>query len=220
MDNSCSSPDISNQKLYAMVLKLTDRCVQLETNLANLAATGVSGSPPVPIETVETYFGKKPNPIYRFNMINTIIEVIDDDITNLFDATARETLSNLLRRNMYVWMSSGNCPIHVFRKKLYVYDYDYDKIDEDTITRHFPKWRVYNLAELTYLLNHIQKIILSKLMEWKVKQDSIRISADVCDLMYQKALQKILKIDFKLSTTINTIKAMISKICTEWTDYE
>lgn len=220
MDSSFSLPEISNQDLYAMVLKLTDRCVQVETALANLTVAKISG-PPNLMETDETYFGKRANPVHRFNMLNTIITIIDEDITNLFDTTFRETLSNLLRRNMYTWMESDNCPIHVFRKKLYVYDYDYDKInDEDTITKHFPKWRVCNLPELTYLLNHIQKIILSKLMNWKVKQDSIRVSADVCDLMYQKALQKILKIDFKSPTTITTIRAMISKICMEWIDYE
>ena len=213
------SPNITNQELYSLITHLTARCNQHEAELADLNTRLLNNTQPALIKTADEFFKTKSNPGYRFNQLSTIINIIDEDITNIIETTSRETLFNLLRRNLYMLLSSDDCPISTFNKKLYVYDYESSVLKDETVIVHtIPKWRVCELDELTYLLNCIQQIIISKLMTWKAKQDSIRISSDICDLMYQNALQKILKLDFKSSTTITTIKAIISKICNEWID--
>ena len=219
-----STPD-----LYAMILKLEERCKWLETEIVAVKADAQLSHRALAPEVPETYFGRLTTPLFRFGELSEHISVSDEDVTTLIDSPVKTMLSELLTRNLHDLSKEGNQPIHVFRNKLYVYDINSSNTDNDITSEYETNttnidmggetplllWQpcAHKESELIYLLNSIQKTIISKLIAWKAKQDTIRISADVCDLIYQKTLQKILKIDFKSRTVIMAVRAMLSKIC-------
>lgn len=222
--NTNHTPD-----LYAMILKLEERCKWLETEIVAVKADAQLSHRALAPEVPETYFGRLTTPLFRFGELSEHISVSDEDVTTLIDSPVKTMLSELLTRNLHDLSKEGNQPIHVFRNKLYVYDINSSNSDNDITSEYETNttnidmggetplllWQpcAHKESELIYLLNSIQKTIISKLIAWKAKQDTIRISADVCDLIYQKTLQKILKIDFKSRTVIMAVRAMLSKIC-------
>jgi hypothetical protein len=212
-----------------MILKLEERCKWLETEIVAVKADAQLSHRALAPEVPETYFGRLTTPLFRFGELSEHISVSDEDVTTLIDSPVKTMLSELLTRNLHDLSKEGNQPIHVFRNKLYVYDINSSNSDNDITSEYETNttnidmggetplllWQpcAHKESELIYLLNSIQKTIISKLIAWKAKQDTIRISADVCDLIYQKTLQKILKIDFKSRTVIMAVRAMLSKIC-------
>jgi hypothetical protein len=219
-----------------MILKLEERCKWLETEIVIVKADAQLSHRALAPEVPEIYFGRLTTPLFRFGELSEHISVSDEDVTTLIDSPVKTMLSELLTRNLHDLSREGNQPIHVFRNKLYVYDISNSNSNSDSdsdITTEYETnttnidmgdhkgetplllWQpcAHKESELIYLLNSIQKTIISKLIAWKAKQDTIRISADVCDLIYQKTLQKILKIDFKSRTVIMAVRAMLSKIC-------
>jgi hypothetical protein len=215
--------------LYEMILKLEERCKWLETEIVAVKADAQLSHRALAPEVPEIYFGRLTTPLFRFGELSEHISVSDEDVTTLIDSPVKTMLSELLTRNLHDLSREGNPPIHVFRNKLHVYDINSDNditSEYETNTTNIDTgdhkgetplllWQpcAHKESELIYLLNSIQKTIISKLIAWKAKQDTIRISADVCDLIYQKTLQKILKIDFKSRTVIMAVRAMLSKIC-------
>jgi hypothetical protein len=223
-----------------MILKLEDRCKWLETEIVAVKADAQLSHHALSPEVPETYFGRLTTPLFRFGELSEHISISDEDVTTLIDSPVKTMLSELLTRNLHDLSREGTQPIHVFRNKLYVYDINNSNSNSNTnsnsdsdITTEYETnttnidmedhkgetplllWQpcAHKESELIYLLNSIQKTIISKLIAWKAKQDTIRISADVCDLIYQKTLQKILKIDFKSRTVIMAVRAMLRKIC-------
>jgi len=222
--NTIHTPD-----LYEMILKLEERCKWLETEIVAVKADAQLSHRALAPEVPEIYFGRLTTPLFRFGELSEYISVSDEDVTTLIDSPVKTMLSELLTRNLHDLSREGTPPIHVFRNKLHVYDINSDNditSEYETNTTNIDTgdhkgetplllWQpcAHKESELIYLLNSIQKTIISKLIAWKAKQDTIRISADVCDLIYQKTLQKILKIDFKSRTVIMAVRAMLSKIC-------
>jgi hypothetical protein len=193
---------------------LEDRCKSLETEIIAIKNDNQSSRrhclPKLPNE----YFEQITPPSFRFGKLIKHISVNDEDVTTLFDSSVKSMLNELLTRNFHELYQNGNIPVHVYQNKLYVYDINRNVSETNNSDTHLV-WQPisYKETELIYLLNSIQKTIISRLIAWKAKQDDIRISADVCDLIYQKTLQKILKLNCKSRTIIMVIRVMMSKIC-------
>ena len=179
----------SQRKLYLMLLELGYKYNKMEKKVEELNKLLIKQKKKI---NVIDWLTNNITPNINIHHFHENIFVIEADVEFLFHNSFYSTLNGILMR-----VDEHNWPICAFVQKpnvLYSYDNQWQELSQDILYK---------------FLNKIQMKISIKMLEWKKANNQNIKNNDTLETNYDKALVKLMEVDFSKETVFNKIKNMI-----------
>ena len=187
-DNETDIP--SQRKLYSILLELGHKYNKMEKKVEQLNKLLVKQKSKI---NVIDWLTNNIIPTVGLQHFHENISIIESDVEFLFHNNFYSTLNGIFMR-----LQTNDWPICGFIQKnntLYSYDNNI--------------WQDLNEDMLYKFLNKIQMKISIKMLEWKKANNHDIKNNDTLATNYDKALVKLMEIDFSKETVFSKIKCMI-----------
>ena len=193
---------ISSQKImYELLLELGQKYVRLEEKVDEISKLVIKKKKKI---NILEWLNGNITPNIVFDKLSEKISINDDDIEFLFHNSFLDTLNIIFMKSIYLFEDNDN-PIFAFSQNsniFYIFDI-FDKSSDNKI------WCELSREKLIRFLNIVQMKISKKLYEWK-KTHSEKIKEDEnLQEMYDKAISKLMSIEFKQESLLVKIKSMM-----------
>lgn len=196
----------SNRRMYWMLLELANKYNNLEQKMEEINKWVIKKKKKI---NVLDWLNANITPTYTFEDLSSKIIVTDMVIEFLLNNTFNDTLNELFSNNIYSKTEFNedleiNTPLFAFVQKANTF-YIYDKQPDNLIN----KWQELSKEKLTRVLNIIQMNISKAFLEWKKKHKEDLKENDHINSLCDKALVKIMAIEFKQEQTYAKTKSMM-----------
>jgi len=151
-------------------------------------------------------------PSIVFDDLHRCVNITDSDIDYLFNNTFNGTVNQIFTKVSA--KSDMVLPIYACDQKpniLYVYDKDSDcdnNLVNDKKTKK-NKWKEASKEQLVKFFNRIQRNISIKMLEWKQKNNKIVQENEALTMKYDKAMIKLMEVEFNNVTTLNKMIGIV-----------
>jgi len=179
----------SQRKLYLMLLELGYKYNKMEKKVEELNKVIVKQKKKI---NVIIWLTNNIIPSVNIHHFHENVSIIESDIEFLFHNSFYYTLNSILMR-----VNENSWPISAFIQKpnvLYSYDNEWQELSQDILYK---------------FLNKIQMKISVKMLEWKKNNNQNIKHNDNLATTYDKALVKLMDVDFSKEIVFNKIKNMI-----------
>ena len=196
----------SQLRLFHMLLELGQKYNRLEEKVEEMNKWIVKKKKNVNVlEWLNTHV--IPNTL--FEHLSELIIICDEDIEFLLNNSFNDTLNNVFTRHIYNVnnvnnVNNGILPIFAFDQKANVF-YVYGTCESSSNN----EWINLSNDKLIRFLNIIQMKISKAFQEWKKKHIQQIKENDNISILCDKALIKIMSVEFKQEIILNKIKNMI-----------
>lgn len=181
----------SQRKMYSILLELGYKYNKMEQKVEQLNKLLIKQKSKI---NVIDWLTNNIIPNVSIQHFHEHVFIIETDVEFLFNNSFYATLNGIFMR-----ITENNWPLCGFiQKNNVLYSYDDDN-----------RWQELNEDILYKFLNKIQMKISIKMLEWKKINNQNIKSNDTLATNYDKALVKLMEIDFSKETVINKIKNMI-----------
>lgn len=137
-----------------------------------------------------------------FDKLHEKISINDDDIDYLLHNSFYETLNQLFSRNIYNCNLENEYPILAFTQKPNMF-YVYNIVD------NVKEWREISRDSLIKFLNKLHNKLFKYYYDWKKSHANRITDDDSFSITCDKALIKLMDIEFKQEAILNKIKSMM-----------
>jgi hypothetical protein len=180
----------SPKMMYKMILELGLKYNRLEEKTTEMNKWVVKKKKKV---DVVVWLNDNLKPEYDFDEITERISITDTDIEIMLENSLYDTLYAILFRVLDV-----DAPIFAFNQKpgiLYIFENEF--------------WFEIPVEKLTRLLNICQKKVSKAMLDWKKKHKDEFNSSDSFATRYDKAVVRLMSVEFRNSAHFNKAKSMI-----------
>jgi hypothetical protein len=180
----------SQRKMYSILLELGYKYNKMEQKVEQLNKLLIKQKSKI---NVIDWLTNNIIPNLSIQHFHEHVFIIETDVEFLFNNSFYATLNGIFMR-----ITENNWPLCGFiQKNNVLYSYDDNR------------WQELNEDILYKFLNKIQMKISIKMLEWKKINNQNIKSNDTLATNYDKALVKLMEVDFSKETVINKIKNMI-----------
>jgi hypothetical protein len=180
----------SQRKMYSILLELGYKYNKMEQKVEQLNKLLIKQKSKI---NVIDWLTNNIIPNVSIQHFHEHVFIIETDVEFLFNNSFYATLNGIFMR-----ITENNWPLCGFiQKNNVLYSYDDNR------------WQELNEDILYKFLNKIQMKISIKMLEWKKINNQNIKSNDTLATNYDKALVKLMEVDFSKETVINKIKNMI-----------
>ena len=193
----------SQKNMYKMLLELANKYNRLEEKVDEINKWVIKKKKKI---NVTEWLNSNVMPTCTFDKLYEIIEICDEDINYLLQNTFYETLNQIFLRNIYN-IGENEYPIYAFIQKantFYIYDNGVGNGNE---------WQEISREKLFKFLNKVHLKICKYFNDWKKTRNEEFKNNDCLSITYNKALVKIMGIDFKQESALSRVRSnMYSKM--------
>ena len=183
----------SQRKLYLMLLELGHKYGKMEKKVEELNRLLIKQKKNFnAIDWMTTNISPSTNTNINIHNFHENISIVESDIEFLFRNSFYSTFNHILMK-----VNENDWPIYGLSQKpniLYIYDNKWQEVTRDMIYK---------------FLNKVQMKISIKMLEWKKKNLQNIMDSDLLACCYDKALVKLMGVNFEKESVFNKIKNMI-----------
>ena len=187
--------DVPSQKMmYKMILELGQKLIRMEEKMDKCVDKKKKK-----INVLE-WLNNTVKPEYTFERLIDNVIIANSDIEYLFNNNMFDTLNVVFSRTIYF----DTTPIFASIQKpnlLYIFDSNDGQL----------LWTEMSRDKLIRFLNQVQMKLSKALLEWKKNHRAELNASDTYAIMFDKALSKLMGIEFKQDNTFGRIRNMIYK---------
>jgi len=194
----------SPKVMYKLLLELGRKYNRLEEKMENV---NLKKKKTKQVEIVD-WLNKNSTPHCRFEHLTDQVHVQASDVEHLLNHTFYETFTVILYRTLSD-ENSVSLPLFAFVQKpnhLYIYDTSESDGGEDSSSG---VWTELSRGKLVRFLNIIHKKISKSMFEWKRSRLEEINNSDQFATVFDKALLKLMRVDFKNDATLVKIKSLL-----------
>jgi hypothetical protein len=198
----------SQSQMYKMIVELTLKYNKLEQKMELMSKFVEKKKKKV---NVLDWLESNIKPEFIFDNLHENINIFENDINMLFNNNFMDVFNFILTRELFEHKNKDVYPIFAFIQKqnvVYIYGTNTNNTNNKNSANDM-SWYEISKPTLISILNKLQNKILKLLIEWKKNNQEQINNSDKISEMYNKALMKLMIIDFKNDTIYSKVKSLI-----------
>jgi hypothetical protein len=202
----------SQKQMYSLLIELTKKCNKLEESLAEMSKSCLKKREKINmIEWLNTNM----NPSLTFDEFMNNINITDDQASIITEKSFYDSFHLILTRIFCSFEEKKKLPIFIVSKKtntFYIYNNKFENKKE---------WILFSREKFIQFLNVIHVRWIYKFEQWrKIKITDSTIHKDNFTEICNKAILKLVSIEFNQESTFSKVKSMIIHICKTGLEFE